>query len=74
MDDATRQQIENDVRNNDVVLFMKGTRKRPVRFSATVAGILDELVGEYKTVDVLANAKVRDGIKEFSDWPTIPQL
>jgi monothiol glutaredoxin len=75
MDDATRQQIENDVRNNDVVLFMKGTPQAPrCGFSATVAGILDELVGEYKTVDVLADGKVRDGIKEYSDWPTIPQL
>jgi monothiol glutaredoxin len=75
MDDSTRQQIENDVRQNDVVLFMKGTPQAPrCGFSATVAGILDELVGEYKTVDVLADAKVRDGIKEYSDWPTIPQL
>lgn len=75
MDDATRQQIENDVRSNDVVLFMKGTPQAPrCGFSATVAGILDELVGEYKTVDVLADGKVREGIKEYSDWPTIPQL
>lgn len=75
MDDSTRQQIENDVRQNDVVLFMKGTPQAPrCGFSATVAGILDELVGEYKTVDVLADAKIRDGIKEYSDWPTIPQL
>jgi len=75
MDDSTRQQIENDIRGNDVVLFMKGTPQAPrCGFSATVAGILDELVGEYKTVDVLADAKLRDGIKEYSDWPTIPQL
>jgi monothiol glutaredoxin len=75
MDDSTRQQIENHVRNNDVVLFMKGTPQAPrCGFSATVAGILDELVGKYKTVDVLSDAKVREGIKEFSDWPTIPQL
>jgi len=75
MDDSTRQQIENDVRQNDVVLFMKGTPQAPrCGFSATVAGILDELVGEYKTVDVLADGKIRDGIKEYSDWPTIPQL
>jgi monothiol glutaredoxin len=75
MDDATRQKIENDVRQNDVVLFMKGTPQAPrCGFSATVAGILDELVGEYKTVDVLADGKIRDGIKEYSDWPTIPQL
>jgi monothiol glutaredoxin len=75
MDDSTRQQIESAVRGNPVVLFMKGTPRAPrCGFSATVAGILDELVGEYKTVDVLADGKIRDGIKEFSDWPTIPQL
>lgn len=75
MDDSTRQQIESHVRNHDVVLFMKGTPQAPrCGFSATVAGILDELVGQYKTVDVLSDGKVREGIKEYSDWPTIPQL
>jgi monothiol glutaredoxin len=75
MDDSTRQQIESAVRGNPVVLFMKGTPRAPrCGFSATVAGILDELIGEYKTVDVLADGKIRDGIKEYSDWPTIPQL
>jgi len=75
MDDSTREQIEGAIRNNPVVLFMKGTPRAPrCGFSATVAGILDELVGEYKTVDVLSDGKIRDGIKEFSDWPTIPQL
>jgi monothiol glutaredoxin len=54
---------------------MKGTPQAPrCGFSATVAGILDELVGKYKTVDVLADGKLREGIKEFSEWPTIPQL
>lgn len=75
MDESTREQIEGAIRNNPVVLFMKGTPRAPrCGFSATVAGILDELVGEYKTVDVLSDGKIRDGIKEFSDWPTIPQL
>ncbi len=75
MDEATRQKIEEDVKNNDVVLFMKGTPQAPrCGFSATVAGILDELVGKYKTVDVLADGKLREAIKEYSDWPTIPQL
>src|SRR5688572_6982471 len=75
MDQATRQKIEEDVKNNDVVLFMKGTPQAPrCGFSATVAGILDELLGQYKTVDVLSDGKLREGIKEFSDWPTIPQL
>jgi monothiol glutaredoxin len=75
MDDSTRQQIEGAIRSKEVVLFMKGTPRAPrCGFSATVAGILDELVGDYQTVDVLSDAKIRDGIKEFSDWPTIPQL
>jgi monothiol glutaredoxin len=75
MDDSTRQQIEGAIRGNDVVLFMKGSPAAPrCGFSATVAGILDELVGQYKSVDVLSDGKIRDGIKEYSDWPTIPQL
>jgi monothiol glutaredoxin len=75
MDDSTRQQIEGAIRSNAVVLFMKGTPRAPrCGFSATVAGILDELVGDYKTVDVLSDGKIRDAIKEFSEWPTIPQL
>jgi monothiol glutaredoxin len=75
MDEATRQKIEQDVKNHPVVLFMKGTPGAPrCGFSATVAGILDELVGDYKTVDVLEDGRIRDGIKEYSDWPTIPQL
>jgi monothiol glutaredoxin len=75
MDDSIRQQIEDAVKSNDVVLFMKGTPEAPrCGFSATVAGILDELVGDYKTVDVLADNGIREGIKQYSDWPTIPQL
>ncbi len=58
-----------------MVLFMKGTRRTPqCGFSAQVVQILDELVPEYETVDVLSSAELRDGIKEFSQWPTIPQL
>jgi monothiol glutaredoxin len=54
---------------------MKGSPQAPrCGFSATVAGILDDLIGEYKSVDVLADPKIREGIKEYSEWPTIPQL
>jgi monothiol glutaredoxin len=75
MDESIRQQIEEAVKSSDVVLFMKGTPEAPrCGFSATVAGILDELVGDYKTVDVLADTRIREGIKQYSDWPTIPQL
>lgn len=59
----------------DVVLFMKGTRAAPrCGFSASVVEILDELLDDYQTVDVLADPDVREGIKVYSDWPTIPQL
>ena len=58
-----------------VVLFMKGDRQQPrCGFSASVVEILDELLPSYSTVDVLADAEVREGIKILSEWPTIPQL
>jgi monothiol glutaredoxin len=75
LDAGTRAQIENLVRSNRVVLFMKGTREAPqCGFSATVVGILDGLLPQYQTVNVLAEPEIREGIKQFSDWPTIPQL
>ncbi len=75
MDDATRARIVQEIDDHPIVLFMKGTPAAPrCGFSATVAGILDELVGEYRTVDVLSDSSIREGIKAFSDWPTIPQL
>lgn len=71
----THQQIDELVKGNDVVLFMKGTRAFPqCGFSATVVQILDDLVEGYETVNVLASAEMRSGIKAYSDWPTIPQL
>ncbi|MET0792752.1 MAG: Grx4 family monothiol glutaredoxin [Polyangiaceae bacterium] len=73
--DALRTRISGLVTNSPVVLFMKGTRRTPqCGFSAQVVQILDELLPEYETVDVLSSAEIRDGIKEFSQWPTIPQL
>src|SRR3954463_16516068 len=73
--DALRTRLSGLVTNSPVVLFMKGTRRAPqCGFSAQVVQILDELVPEYETVDVLSSAELRDGIKEFSQWPTIPQL
>lgn len=75
MEESIRTRIDVEVRNHDVVLFMKGTPSAPrCGFSATVVGILDELVGTYQTIDVLADGEVREAIKEYSDWPTIPQL
>lgn len=70
-----RKLIEEEIAANDVVLFMKGTARFPqCGFSARVVQILDHLEVAYRDVDVLASAELRDAIKHFSDWPTIPQL
>jgi monothiol glutaredoxin len=75
LDDATRQQIEGLIQQNPVMLFMKGDRQQPqCGFSAQVVEILDQLVPSYATADVLADPALRNGIKIFSNWPTIPQL
>jgi len=67
--------IKADITDNNVVLFMKGTSQAPqCGFSSKVAGILNYMGIEFKDVNVLADADVRQGIKDFSDWPTIPQL
>ena len=67
--------IKTDIEQNDVVLFMKGTKTMPqCGFSSRVTQILSFMGIDYKDVNVLADADVRDGIKTFSDWPTIPQL
>lgn len=70
-----QKRIEAQIQSNDVVLFMKGTRDTPqCGFSATVVQILSSIVDDFATVNVLADGEIREGIKEFSDWPTIPQL
>lgn len=67
--------IESVISENPVVLYMKGTRTQPqCGFSATVVGILDNLLPDYATVNVLEDPEVREGIKAYSEWPTIPQL
>ncbi len=70
------EQIEKDIKENDVVLYMKGTKNIPqCGFSATVAQVLERIgVENYKDVNVLANPEIREGIKEYTNWPTIPQL
>lgn len=71
----TEERIRSLIASNDVVLFMKGDRSFPqCGFSARVVQILDSLLPEYRTVDVLEDPEIREGIKEFSNWPTIPQL
>src|ERR1700761_7753247 len=67
--------IENTIKNNKIVLFMKGTKEMPqCGFSATVVQILTRCGVEFKDVNVLADNSLREGIKQFSNWPTIPQL
>ena len=71
----TRTRIEEILKSDKVVLFMKGTPEAPqCGFSATVVQILDQLLPEYTTVNVLADPEIREGIKEYASWPTIPQL
>jgi len=73
--DSTREKIEDIVKNNRVVLFMKGTPKAPMcGFSSKTVGLLDSVLDKYKSVDVLADQDIRDGIKVYGNWPTIPQL
>jgi len=72
---AANTRIESLLAENPVVLFMKGTRFAPrCGFSAAAAGVLNELLPEYLTIDVLEDAELRDGIKAYGNWPTIPQL
>ncbi len=71
----TKNQIDEIVKTNDVVLFMKGTKTMPqCGFSSRVAGVLNFMGVDYADVNVLADDDVRQGIKDYSDWPTIPQL
>lgn len=73
--DPTGERIAEIVGTNDVVLFMKGTPLFPqCGFSSKAVAILDHLGVEYASVDVLQDMEIRQGIKSFSDWPTIPQL
>lgn len=72
---SANERIDDMVKGNDVVLFMKGTPLFPqCGFSSKAVAILDHLNVEYASVDVLQDMEIRQGIKEYSDWPTIPQL
>ena len=75
LDDATKERIEQDIASEDVVLYMKGTPVFPqCGFSAAVVGVLTHLGVPFRGINVLDDMAVREGIKAFSDWPTIPQL
>jgi len=75
MEQQIKEKIENDINNNDVCLFMKGTPDAPqCGFSMAVSNMLKLLEVNFKGINVLENENIRQGIKEFSEWPTIPQL
>tara|TARA_B100000029_G_scaffold363234_1_gene356293 strand:- start:48 stop:386 length:339 start_codon:yes stop_codon:yes gene_type:complete len=75
MDQKIKDLLSNEIENNDVCLFMKGTPDAPqCGFSMAVSNILKILDVNFKGINVLENQEIRQGIKEFSDWPTIPQL
>jgi monothiol glutaredoxin len=75
MEQQIKDQIENEISNNEVCLFMKGTPEAPqCGFSMAVSNMLKILEVNFKGVNILENEHIRQGIKEFSEWPTIPQL
>jgi monothiol glutaredoxin len=75
MDDRLKQEIEKTISENRVVLFMKGSKVFPqCGFSARVVGILKDHGADFKDVNVLTDPALREGLKEFSNWPTFPQL
>ena len=75
MDQQTNDLIKNEIENNEVCLFMKGTPDAPqCGFSMATSNILKVLEVNFKEINVLENQNLREGIKVFSDWPTIPQL
>ena len=75
MEQQIKDQIENEISNNEVCLFMKGTPEVPqCGFSMAISNMLKILEVNFKGVNVLENEHIRQGIKEFSEWPTIPQL
>ena len=75
MDDKTKSLIQSHIDNNEVCLFMKGTPEEPqCGFSMAVSNMLKILEVNFKSVNVLSDQNIREGIKKFSEWPTVPQL
>lgn len=75
LDSATRERIETVLQDHRVVLFMKGDRRQPqCGFSAAATNMLNELLPDYHTINVLEDPEIREGIKAYGEWPTIPQL
>ena len=75
MDENLKKKIDSDLKENEVCLFMKGTPEVPqCGFSLAVSNVLKHLEVNFKGINILEDSELREGIKEFSDWPTIPQL
>ena len=75
MSDNVQERIKNQIENNKIILYMKGSKEMPMcGFSGKVVKILDSYGVDYETIDVLLDEDIRQGIKEFSNWPTLPQL
>ena len=75
MEQNTKEKIENIIKENEILLFMKGTPVMPqCGFSAAVVGVLSHMGVKFNSVNVLEDAEIREGIKEYSDWPTRPPL
>ena len=76
MSNSVFETIQSEIDSNDIVLFMKGSKKVPqCGFSATVCQVFERLgIDEYRDINVLADQDIREGVKQFSNWPTIPQL
>ena len=75
MNEDLKKKINNEIKNNDVCLFMKGTPDVPqCGFSLAVSNVLKHLNVNFKGINVLEDPLIREGVKEYSDWPTIPQL
>lgn len=75
MSEETKKKIQSQIEENEIILYMKGSKEMPMcGFSAQVVGILNSYDVDFETVDVLLDPEIRQGIKDFSNWPTIPQL
>ena len=75
MDENLRTRIDKLVKDNEVLLFMKGNAQMPqCGFSARVVDVLDDLGVKFNTVDILSDPEIRQGVKEYANWPTFPQL
>lgn len=75
MSESVKEKIQSQIDSNNVILYMKGSKEQPMcGFSAQVVNILNSYGVDYATVNVLEDQNIRQGIKDFSDWPTIPQL